>query len=80
MKNKNLQLLILMAAVLVGYSRIYLAQHFLLDVIVGALLGTVSGVLSFNLAQNSVSVKRIIKKLFRVPSGSPSTPSAMQTA
>jgi membrane-associated phospholipid phosphatase len=32
MKNKNWQLLILSAAVLVGYSRVYLAQHFLIDV------------------------------------------------
>ena len=41
-KNKKWQLLILPAAALVGYSRIYLAQHFLLDVIAGALLGSVS--------------------------------------
>ncbi|MEE1946796.1 phosphatase PAP2 family protein [Pedobacter sp. KR3-3] len=30
-------------AVLVGYSRIYLAQHFLLDVLVGAAIGTLCG-------------------------------------
>ena len=33
MKNKNWQIPILFAAILVGYSRIYLAQHFLIDVI-----------------------------------------------
>ncbi len=50
-KNKNGQLLILFAAVLVGYSRIYLAQHFLIDVTIGALLGCISGLLSFFLVQ-----------------------------
>ena len=33
-------------ALLVGYSRIYLAQHFLGDVLVGAFIGTVSGILA----------------------------------
>ena len=50
-KNNNWQLIILFAALLVGYSRIYLAQHFLIDVTIGALLGCVSGLLSFLLAQ-----------------------------
>jgi membrane-associated phospholipid phosphatase len=76
MKNKNWQLPVLMAAALVGYSRIYLAQHFLLDVIVGALLGSLSGILAFYLAQNRVSIKRSIKKLHRV--SSELAPPAMQ--
>lgn len=45
-ENKNRQWLILLGAALVGYSRIYLAQHFLLDVIIGAAIGTGSGVLA----------------------------------
>ncbi len=76
-KNKNRQLLILMAAALVGYSRIYLAQHFLLDVIIGALLGSLSGILAFYLAQNRISIKRSIKKMHQVPSELVS-PAAMQ--
>ncbi len=80
MKNKNLQLLILMAAVLVGYSRIYLAQHFLLDVIVGAILGSISGVLAFYLAQNRVNIKTAFKKLHRVSSETESSPAGIQTA
>lgn len=80
MKNKNGQLLILMAAVLVGYSRIYLAQHFLLDVIIGALIGTASGVISFYLVQNRITIKRSMKNIYRVPSGSLSSPNSMQTA
>lgn len=79
MKNKNLQILILMAAILVGYSRIYLAQHFLLDVMIGALLGSLSGILAFYLAKNSINIKRSIKKMHRVPSERVS-PAAIQTA
>jgi membrane-associated phospholipid phosphatase len=57
MKNKNWQLLILLAAFLVGYSRIYLAQHFLLDVLAGSLLGTVSGIVSVYLAYSTKGLK-----------------------
>lgn len=34
-------------AMLVGYSRIYLAQHFLFDVMVGAAIGTLSGLMGY---------------------------------
>ena len=44
-KNKIWQLPILFLAALVGYSRIYLAQHFLMDVLIGAVIGTGSGVI-----------------------------------
>jgi membrane-associated phospholipid phosphatase len=80
MKNKNLQLLILMAAALVGYSRIYLAQHFLPDVIIGALLGTASGIISFYLVQNRGTIKQSMKNIYRVPSDSVSSLGSMQTA
>jgi membrane-associated phospholipid phosphatase len=80
MKNKNWQLIILMAAILVGYSRIYLAQHFLLDVIAGSLVGSVSGILAFYLVQNRISIKRSIKRMHQVPAGSVSSPAAIQSA
>jgi len=38
-KKTLLQILLLTAAVLIGGSRIYLAQHFLMDVIAGSILG-----------------------------------------
>ena len=45
-KNRVWHIPLLLAAILVGYSRIYLAQHFLGDVLVGAFIGTVSGILA----------------------------------
>lgn len=46
-KKKRISLYCLCFAVLTGYSRIYLAQHFLQDVIVGALIGTCCALLSY---------------------------------
>ncbi len=43
-KNKKYSMLFLTGAVLVGYSRIYLAQHFIDDVLAGALIGVLSGI------------------------------------
>lgn len=42
--NKKYSTLFLAIAILVGYSRIYLAQHFLDDVFVGALIGLISAI------------------------------------
>jgi membrane-associated phospholipid phosphatase len=79
-KNKNWQLLIIPAAALVGYSRIYLAQHFLLDVIAGALLGSLSGMFAFYLAQNRLPIKIAFKKMHRVSTEQASSPAGIQTA
>ena len=43
-KNKNYSILFLYVAILVGYSRVYLAQHFLNDVFAGAVIGFVSAI------------------------------------
>lgn len=43
-KNKNFSLLFLLLAIMVGYSRIYLAQHFMDDVLVGAIIGVLSAI------------------------------------
>jgi len=77
MKDKTSQLLILIAAVLAGYSRIYLAQHFLLDVMIGAAIGSTSGVLSFYLAKNLKGIKKSIKKMHSLPDHT-SSPGAVQ--
>jgi membrane-associated phospholipid phosphatase len=67
MKDKTMQLFILIAAVLVGYSRIYLAQHFLLDVMIGAFIGSASGILAVYLTQHIKGIKRLLKKMHQLP-------------
>jgi membrane-associated phospholipid phosphatase len=44
-KNKNYSVLFLAGAILVGYSRIYLAQHFIDDVLAGAAIGLISSII-----------------------------------
>lgn len=46
--RKNVSVLLLIVGLLVGYSRIYLLQHFLIDVTVGAILGTTSALLVYS--------------------------------
>jgi membrane-associated phospholipid phosphatase len=46
-KNKNYSILFLAGAILVGYSRIYLAQHFMDDVLAGAVIGLLSAIISW---------------------------------
>jgi membrane-associated phospholipid phosphatase len=45
--NKRLSLLYLILAILVGYSRIYLAQHFPADVLGGAAIGILAAILVY---------------------------------
>lgn len=66
-KDKSWQLLILIAAVLVGYSRIYLAQHFLLDILIGAIIGSGSGILGVYLALHLNNMKSSFKKIHQLP-------------
>ncbi len=44
LKNKWYSLILLLLATAVGYSRIYLSQHFLEDVSVGSFIGVLSGI------------------------------------
>jgi len=44
-KNKKYSMLFLAGAILVGYSRIYLAQHFIDDVLAGAIIGLLSAII-----------------------------------
>jgi membrane-associated phospholipid phosphatase len=51
--RRSIKILCLVGAMLVGYSRIYLSQHFLIDVYLGSLLGTISGILIVYLINRS---------------------------
>ncbi len=55
-KNKALQFLYFILAVLVGYSRVYLSQHFVLDILAGSLIG-VSLTILFQLYIEKKSIK-----------------------
>jgi membrane-associated phospholipid phosphatase len=46
-KNRSLTIILFMVALLVGYSRIYLLQHFLVDVTAGAAIGLISAFIVF---------------------------------
>ena len=45
--DKRISLIYLVTAIITGYSRIYLGQHFLADVVTGALIGTLSALLVY---------------------------------
>jgi membrane-associated phospholipid phosphatase len=46
-KNRLMQVVLALVAVLIGYSRMYLSQHFLEDVVVGACIGLISFLIIF---------------------------------
>lgn len=57
-QNKWVQLLLLLLAMLVGFSRVYLSQHFMADILAGSLLGIIIGVISLKFTELIVK-KRI---------------------
>ena len=52
LKAQQGQLFILVTAVTVAYSRVYLGQHFLADILAGAFIGTLSALVSFWAVKN----------------------------
>ena len=72
MKNRNRQVLVLVMALLVGYSRIYLAQHFILDILIGSIIGVIGGALGFMTINF-----RFSKYRFRVFKGMPGKESGL---
>lgn len=68
--NRKWQLPVLLAALLVGYSRIYLAANTLQNVVLGSLLGTISTVVVHVLYRRRINifkpVKTVRKKNFSV--------------
>lgn len=60
-KNKNYSFLFLLWAALVGYSRMYLGQHFMDDVFVGSLVGVLTSIFCWIIFQNIFN-KFLMKK------------------
>jgi len=46
-KYKLLKIFYIFMAIIIGYSRMYLSQHFLQDVVLGSLIGSLSAIVSF---------------------------------
>jgi membrane-associated phospholipid phosphatase len=53
LKKRYLQILFAFTACFVGYSRVYLSQHFLIDVVAGAIVGMISFYIACILVENS---------------------------
>jgi membrane-associated phospholipid phosphatase len=64
---------LLFAALLLGFSRIYLAKHFLLDVLVGSVAGTFSGITAVYLCYYFKGSGYYFKKLFNQNTNIPSS-------
>ncbi|WP_316802190.1 phosphatase PAP2 family protein [Pedobacter nototheniae] len=64
-KKQKLCIPCFIVAVTVGYSRIYLAQHFLQDVVFGVFIGTLFGLLSYHCVYKQKILKPI-KKFFKI--------------
>ena len=61
MKKKYFPLLLVLLAYIVGFSRIYLSQHFLIDVLAGALIGSLIPILTFKYVEPLLLKKNKIK-------------------
>ena len=80
-KNKKIQIPVLLSAVLVAYSRIYLGQHFLLDVLVGSSIGIICGICCVCFATHFKKTRRFYRQLFPLKSQSSVTsPGSIQSA
>ena len=66
LKNKSLAVPLLLIASAIGYSRIYLAQHFLIDVLAGSIIGVLSAMICWCMLYNK---KTAIENFRRVPKG-----------
>jgi membrane-associated phospholipid phosphatase len=53
-KNKILKLLFFIVALLIGYSRIYLSQHFFEDVYAGSIIGVTTTIIVYYFIQNFI--------------------------
>lgn len=64
LRNKWTGLMLLILATLVGYSRVYLNQHFLQDVLAGSLIGVLSGIGMYLLLEKwirKITASKVVK-------------------
>jgi membrane-associated phospholipid phosphatase len=71
-KKIKIHSLVMGIAFLVGFSRVYLMQHFLMDVLAGALLGIFSSLISYFIVLNVFSKKVHQTSIFKKLKGKPS--------
>ena len=64
-RNSLLRIVFFILALLVGYSRIYLSQHFLSDVVVGSFIG-VAVVMAYSIFHRRITANWYNKPLYRV--------------
>jgi membrane-associated phospholipid phosphatase len=62
--NKNYQWPLLIFAIGVGYSRVYLGQHFLLDVLAGSFIGVLCGILAYYTSVYNIYIRKKIPKIY----------------
>lgn len=62
-KKRTLSIFVLMLAMAVGYSRIYLAQHFLIDVTAGAIVGCFTTLMAWQIIQSANRPRWMNRKL-----------------
>lgn len=56
-KNKTLAIFFFIMAFVTAFSRVYLLQHFLIDIYVGGLMGAITAILVFYYIENKTTIK-----------------------
>ena len=62
LKKHYLKLLVMVVAVLVAYSRVYLMQHFYVDVYVGSMIGVAMAMATYCILDDAKWVKKLLKE------------------
>jgi len=68
-KKRWLKIVFLTIAMLVGYSRMYLSQHFMIDITIGSLIGVMSAIIIYSFMSrynNKKLESSLIKQFFRL--------------
>lgn len=59
LRNKKLGFILFILSFMVGYSRMYLSQHYLRDVVVGSVIGITMAILAYLTTQNTRQINQI---------------------